>query len=179
MFCTFLHIHQFKSSRKVGSRGFSLIELMVTIAIVGIIATIGYPSLMKFRANAKTRGVASDIFSSLRMVKSEAVKRNVNVCLELKAAGTYKAFLDNGAIPNNCIQDADELTTLFTKTVEPGTSIVADFKAGYTPRGRPYTPLDNIVVQNDSNPLLQYKNTISIAGRVDILVSQDGGDSWD
>ena len=177
--CNYLHFHRVKRSELINNRGFSLVEAVVVIAIVGIIASIGYPSLMKFRANAKTRAVASDILASLRIVRSEAVKRNVNVCLELKAAGTYKAFLDNGAIANNCIQEADELTTLFTKTVEPGTSIVTDFEAGYTPRGRPYTVLGNVVVQNDNNPQLQYKNTISIAGRVDIQVSQDSGTSWD
>ena len=178
MFCKFLYLRRFKSGKTVDSSGFSLIELMVVIAIVAILGGIGYPALMQTRTNARTRGVASDIFSSFRLAKSEAVKRNINVCLELTAPNTYKAFLDNGANSNDCIQNADEPTTLFTKTVEPGTSLIADFKAGYTPRGRPYTALGNVVVQNNSNANLQYKNTLSLAGRVNIEVTTDGGGTW-
>ena len=183
MFCKFLHIHRFKSGRKVGSSGFSLIELMIIIAIVGIIAGIGYPSLMKSRTNARTRGVASDIFASLRMAKVEAVKRNINVCLEFTVPNTYMAFLDNGeggGAADDCIQNGSE-PTFFTKTVEPGTSLSSvafppapDTATGFNSRGLPYNGIGNIVVQNDSNPQLQYKNTVSIAGRVGIQVTTDG-----
>ena len=181
MFCKFFHERRFTIDGPGDSRGFSLIELAIVIAIVGIMGGIGYPPLMKIRANTRTRGVASDIFSSFRHARAEAVKRNVNVCLELTAPGTYKAFLDDGGDPKNCIQDADEPTTLFTKKVEPGTSIVASFKTGYTPRGTAYHPplsTGSVIVQNDSNPGLQYKIALAVTGRVDIKASTDGGVTW-
>ena len=170
------------ASRK--NKGFSLVEVVVVIAIVGIMAAIAYPNLMQSIRNSKTRAVASDIFSSFRSARIEAVKRNTSVCLDFKTTGTYEAFLgddltiDKTVTPQICKKDGT-VSTLFTKQVEPGTTITADFSAGYNTQGRPLAgTLGNVTVQNDSNPNLQYKSALSIAGRVDLQVSQDGGAHW-
>lgn len=182
MFCQFLYDSRFKIDGPGGNRGFSLIELGIAIAIVGIIGAIGSPPLLRMRSNIRTRGVASDIMSSFRHAQSEAVKRNSSVCLEFnQAAGTYKAFLDNGAISDNCNQEADEPTTLFTKRVEPGTSLFAvafppdpPAAVGFSSRGRPIGISGSVVVRNNSDPNLQYKISLSLAGRADIKVTTDG-----
>lgn len=59
--------------------GFSLIELMVTIAIIAIVTTVAFPSYTQFIANARIRTVAESISNGLQVARAEAVKRNAIV----------------------------------------------------------------------------------------------------
>jgi type IV fimbrial biogenesis protein FimT len=60
-------------------RGFSLIELMVVVAILGITAALVAPSFAEWIADTKTRSVAESIQNGLRLAQGEAVKRSVRV----------------------------------------------------------------------------------------------------
>lgn len=64
------------------ARGFTLLELMITILIVAILLTVGVPSFSSFIQNSRARALATDITAALNTARAEAVKRSetVRVC---------------------------------------------------------------------------------------------------
>ena len=66
---------------KQGSRqsGVTLIELMVSIAVLAIILFIGVPSFQSTLESSRARAITNDLAGALQLARSEALKRRVNV----------------------------------------------------------------------------------------------------
>lgn len=61
------------------SRGFTLIELMITLSILAILIAIAAPSFRDTIQNSRTLTIANDLTTALQFARSEAVKRGVRV----------------------------------------------------------------------------------------------------
>ena len=57
--------------------GFSLIELMVVLAILGILMAIAVPNFSEWIAGQRVRDTASDIHTSLMRARNEAISRSL------------------------------------------------------------------------------------------------------
>jgi len=71
-------------------KGFSLLELLVVLAIAGILLAIGLPGLRELVANGARREASSGLYIALNRARSEAISRNatVTVCPRDLAAST-------------------------------------------------------------------------------------------
>lgn len=74
---------QSRAAAGVRGRGMTLIELMVTLAILVIVLAIAIPSLTTFVKNTRLDTATTDIQSALSLARSEAVTRReaVSVCI--------------------------------------------------------------------------------------------------
>ncbi|ODV41451.1 N-terminal methylation site [Cupriavidus sp. UYMMa02A] len=69
------------------SAGFTLIELMTTVLIAGILLSVATPYFSDFILGQRIRTAASDLASSLVYARSEAVKRNTGVTVAPATGG--------------------------------------------------------------------------------------------
>jgi type IV fimbrial biogenesis protein FimT len=60
-------------------RGFTLTELMTVVAIVAILAAIAAPNMGAMIRTQRVKTASFDVYASLTLARSEAVKRNVSV----------------------------------------------------------------------------------------------------
>jgi type IV fimbrial biogenesis protein FimT len=67
-------------------RGFTLLELMVTIAVLAILTTIAVPNFRDLVQNNRVTTQANELVSALTFARTEAVKRGRNVEVEVAAA---------------------------------------------------------------------------------------------
>jgi type IV fimbrial biogenesis protein FimT len=70
------------------SRGFTLIELMVTLVILAILVILGFPSYEQWIRNTRIRNAAESIQNGLRLARNEASQRGTNVRFQLTGANT-------------------------------------------------------------------------------------------
>jgi type IV fimbrial biogenesis protein FimT len=59
--------------------GFTIIELMVAVAVLAVLAVIAAPSFTEYLAKRRVNGLASELVTDLQFARSEAVSRNENV----------------------------------------------------------------------------------------------------
>lgn len=61
--------------------GFSLVELMIVVALIGVVSAIAAPSLRDYVGNQRMKSAASDLIMSALIARSEALKRNTAIFL--------------------------------------------------------------------------------------------------
>jgi len=61
--------------------GFTAIELMTTIAVLGLIVTLAVPSFNNFVVKNQVNSAATEILTNLLLARGEAAKRNTSVSI--------------------------------------------------------------------------------------------------
>jgi type IV fimbrial biogenesis protein FimT len=92
-----------KSILASGARGFTLIELVVTILIAAVLVTMAIPNFRTMLLNNTLTAESNDFLASLQTARSEAVKRNTQVvlCLTDNVTATTPTCGGAGATVNS------------------------------------------------------------------------------
>jgi len=90
------------------NRGVTLMELMVTIGVLGVLLGLAVPTFREFSRNNSLTAIQNDLVTSFNLARSEALRRNRPVSVCASADGTtcgedtdwnqgWIAFVDRGA----------------------------------------------------------------------------------
>ena len=98
-------------SRRRRFAGFTMVELLVTIAIAAILATVAVPSFSGLIASQRAKTAASELFASFLTARSDAIMRNANVTVSPLAGGWSQGWriLDPA---NNVLESHGALTSV-------------------------------------------------------------------
>ena len=84
-------LHKFNKISVYSHRGFTLVELLVTLAVAAIVLTQGIPAFVSTIQNNKIITSTNDLVGDINLARSEAISRGVTVTLcrsDNPAAGT-------------------------------------------------------------------------------------------
>jgi prepilin-type N-terminal cleavage/methylation domain-containing protein len=118
-----------------GPRGFTIIELMFVVVIIGIIAAVAIPNYLRFAKKAKEAVVTENMHTIQLAVESFAVS-TVGVYPVPADEPVLKAELPGGAYPNNPFTSAETVVVWNADPAQPGDISITNVGAGYRLRGR-------------------------------------------
>jgi len=75
------------------SPGFTVVELLVAIAMIALITAIAVPNFIGWLPDYRLRSATHDLFSNFQKAKLTAIKRNVNTAVCFHGSG-YVMFVD-------------------------------------------------------------------------------------
>lgn len=139
------------------SRGVTLIELLIGIAIVALLLAFGLPSFGAWMANSRVRNMAEGIQTGLAMARSEAIRRNQNVEFMLT-----NDIVDLGTV--GAVAPAATGINWLVRAINPGTGLyeLIDTKSGQEGSGR--ADGSSVVQIAASAPLVTFRGFGGTAG---------------
>ena len=158
------------------SAGFTLIELMIVIAITAILTALAVPSFSVTLDNQRISGAAEAVLNDLRWARSEAIKRNTEVRVTFTSGSNWSYTIDT--VPELVTSDG-----VLPKTVDgsdfPSTTLsTASFSGG---GGVAYTTFDPVRGINSNNGTVTIESDhytgdviVSSLGRVRICGTKGG-----
>jgi type IV fimbrial biogenesis protein FimT len=125
------------SQRPRAVRGFTLIELMVTLTVLGVMLGIGIPAFKDFTDGQRVKSASFELMSSLLIARSEAIKRNATVTVTPVSSTAWAGGWSVG-VAGTTLQQQQAIEGV-TVTTEDGTcaATAAVASVAFASNGRP------------------------------------------
>lgn len=89
-------------SKKPYSTGLSLLELLISIAVMGIIISVAVPNMAEFSVNQRLAGAAEQVYGHLQQARSEAIARNTELYVNFAVDGTSSWIYGLSSVNSLC-----------------------------------------------------------------------------
>ncbi|WP_051692474.1 GspH/FimT family pseudopilin [Marinobacterium lacunae] len=158
--------------------GFTLIELVVTLVVVAILATVAAPAFRDFFENRRLTGAAQTLYADLQLARAESIKRNQVIFVKFDDTPSndwcYGLEEASSATSCDCSDSGNAFCTIdgvrrVTDVDDfPGVTMSAASVAGsvitFDPKRGTLSPAGSIYFTGDSGT--QMRLVMSLLGRV-------------
>ena len=94
-------VHRTLPSRRLHSAGFTLLELLVTVIVAGILLAIAVPSFLSTIRSQQTADIVNKFAQDVAWARGEAIAGHT-VTMQITADGSWQTIVDGGtADPNH------------------------------------------------------------------------------
>lgn len=129
------------------SHGFTMIEILIAVAVLALVLSLGVPSFMVYIQNSKVRNGADAVLNGMQLARSEAIRRNKRVEFQLsgamKSGWNVRQVNPSEDIQSRTSQEGSDTVTLET---EPGgaTALTFDAMGGRADNADGSMPIDTV-----------------------------------
>ena len=81
--------------RRIGSAGFSLVELLVLVGVIAVITSVSAPAFVAYWRSATLLGGARELTTIINRGRQVAISQNTTVCVK-QGGSTQVQFLTGG-----------------------------------------------------------------------------------
>jgi prepilin-type N-terminal cleavage/methylation domain-containing protein len=151
-----------KAPEKVRTaRGFSLVELIVVIGLIGILSAVALFGWRGYQDNVNLRTAAGEVMSDIASCKQRSVSEGVQYCLQFTdGSPNYSINASSCGAPTQT--QAKNLTSFGSGLTISNTNFNSD-QVSFLPRGTLSSNTGRIILTNSKNSTATI--TINITGR--------------
>ncbi len=152
---------------KMDNKGFTLLEVMIVIAIVAIGTAIAVPNYLGYRSKSQLRSAANILKGDLYRAKITAVKNNTNITVQFSENNYTITSLGQRSLPGSVTVDLVNTTLNGNNTT-------------FNQKGIPDNSTNDtgIVVLTSSDGVRLKRIVIGRIGQLTVQTSIDSGSTW-
>jgi type IV fimbrial biogenesis protein FimT len=140
-------------NRRRSQRGFTLIEIMISLTVLGILLMVALPSFGTWLQNQQLRAASEATLNGLQVARAAAIQRNLLVQFRSSPPGTGWSVTEAGTVNVVQSRSPDEGSPNAVLTVTPAVATTVTF-----------APLGNVVANIDATPTMTQFDVSNPAG---------------
>ena len=163
-------------------RGFTIIEVMITLVVIGVLLALGVPGFVEWLQNQQIRAAAEATLNGLQVARGEAVRRNTPVRFQIVSDLSSSCILASDSV------GAPVSVTWVVSLADPTVACDAVTDAGQSPsppgrilqrrtsaEGSPNAVATSVFVPSPpAAPAPQAASTVTFAALGNVVANADG-----